>query len=115
MSTSAATGSLILRSAGWGALIGLAAAAALTYVPPAITGEGFSEHTDVLAVLVVVLVPFGAGVGASWGALRSPRGVSRRRVAACLVALAVLVGVLWQVFAGLTGADGLFEAALALW
>jgi hypothetical protein len=98
-----------LRSAGIGALVGLAAALTLTYLPALLAGTGTYESTDALFVFTAVLVPLGAGAGALWTAIRRPgRTAGAPRTALAVGAFAVLVALLWQMFAVLTGAPRLF-------
>ena len=99
----------VLRAAGRGALIGGAAALAITYLPRALAGDRYYEATDALVVFVAVLVPLGAGVGALGATTRRPAGTGRSpgRLVVALAGLVLLVAILWQVWAILTGAPRL--------
>ena len=90
----------VLRAAGLGALVGAAAAAALTYVPRALAGDGYYEAIDALAAFGMVLVPLGAGTGVSLVAVGGEAGghAPTRRMAAVFLYLVLLL-VLWQLWA----------------
>jgi hypothetical protein len=100
----------VLRFTGFGALMGLTAALAITYLPIVLGGSGFYEHTDTLVVFAVVLAPLGAGIGALSAIVRGRAGTapSGVLVAASVTAFAALLVVLWQMWAALSGAPSLF-------
>jgi len=103
------TATLALRSAGIGALAGVVAALLVTYRPPLLEGTQLEEALTPLVVFSIVLVPLSAGASALLTILtrsREPRG--KRRSMLALSAFLVLVAMVWQIWAVLTGAPRLF-------
>jgi hypothetical protein len=98
----------VLRASALGALLGLVTAIALGSLP-SVLAHDFYEYTDALMVFSVVLVPLGAGVGGFIAGIRGQAGRPglRARKAAIVAAFVLLVVVLWQLFARLTGVPGL--------
>lgn len=94
----------MLTSALVGGLIGFAVSLGLVYLPAFAAGTGTYESTDALFVFTLVLAPLFAAGGLLWAVVMSrPWRVSARVRAIAILAFAVIVGLLWQVFAVLTG------------
>lgn len=104
-----ATATLALRSAGIGALAGVAAALLVAYLPPLLEGTSREEALTPLVVFSIVLVPLFAGASALLAILtRSTEPNGKRRSLLALSVFLVLVAMIWQIWAVLTGAPRLF-------
>ncbi len=92
-----------------GALIGAALAVVIAIVPMTVAGDGFYEATDPLVTFLTVLVPLGAVIGAVRASLRAHRYTKRSgaRAVLTLVGLALVLALLWLVWALMTGTAGL--------